>query len=170
MQTVASGLRDPAKRTTRQEFIEIMRKLMPMARAAMAARGLPARFSYDNNRIQETASVRQLGMQHGEKVPLGKYMPDCHKVIEHVFAQLKPIVIKELYATTGLQNLTPAAAQSLVETCFFRDIKQEKIQKDGLTCPVTYFVVMTDEDRMAVGPDGLYHRGSGGDWPMHWDR
>lgn len=170
MQTVKSGLKDPAKKTTRQEFIDIMRKLIPIARAAMAALGLPARFSYDNNRIQETAKEQQLGLRHGEKVPLGKYMPDCHKVIEHVFAQLKPIVTKELYATTGLQNLTAAAAQSLVETCFFQHIKQESIESDGNTLPVTYFVVKTDEDRMEVGPDHLYHRGTGGDWPMYWDR
>lgn len=147
-----------------------MHKIIPMARAAMAARGLTARFSYDNNRIQETSTLRKLGLQQGEKVPLGPYMPDCHKVIEHVFAQLKPNVTKELYATTGFQNLTSGEAQTLVERCFFQNIKQQSIYKDGMTCPVTYFVVMTDEDRMEVGPDGLYHRGSGGDWPYSDDR
>ncbi len=168
MQTIASGFTEFARKTTREEFIDYMQKLVPLAKAAMAARGLPARFSYDNNRIQATATKRQLGLQRGEKVPLGNYMPDCHKVVEHVFAQLKPMVTKELYATTGLLNLTSSEAQNIVERCFFRDIKQEGIYKDGMTLPVTYFVVMTDEDRMEVGPDGLYHRGSGGNWPM-WD-
>jgi hypothetical protein len=170
MQTVASNHTEYAKKTTRQEFIEIMQKLIAMAREAMAERGLPARFSYDNNRIQQTASLRQLGLQECEKVPLGPYMPDCHKVIEHVFAQLKPIVTKELYAQTGMTYLTSAIAQSLVKDCFFTKITQEQIARDALTNPVTYFVVKTDQDRMELGPDGMYHKGTGGDWPMSGDR
>jgi hypothetical protein len=170
MQTVASGMKDPAHKTTRQEFIAIMRKLIAKARAAMAAKGLQARFSYDNNKIQATASLEAMGLRSWEKVPLGTYMPDCHKVIEHVFGQLKPKVTKMMYQTTGLQELTAVAAQELVHKCFFECITQESIYKDGMTVPVTWFVVKTDEDQMAVGPDGLYHKGSGGDWPMYFDR
>jgi hypothetical protein len=59
---VASGGQTDAKRTTRQEFIDIMQKLIPLARAAMAAYGLQARFSYDNNKIQQTAGMRSMGM------------------------------------------------------------------------------------------------------------
>jgi hypothetical protein len=168
---VASGGQTDAKRTTRQEFIDIMQKLIPLARAAMAAYGLQARFSYDNNKIQQTAGMRSMGMLPEERVPLGEYMPDCHKVIEHTFGQLKPEVNRELYKR-GHNNLTAQAAQQLVKDCFFgmtqedKKRKQERIAADVKSLPLTYFVVSRIENVLELGPDGSYHRGTGGDWPM----
>lgn len=165
MQTVGSGFTEDAKSTTREEFTDNMKILVAMARQQLGALGLQPLFSYDNNKIQATASLYQMGLSRGEKVPLARYMPDGHRVIENVFAWLKPAVHKSLYGggRLAIGAVTPAEAREVVHNCF-KAYPTAAVQKNVHDLPVTYHVISQPRDSYTQGPDGLFHIGTGGDW------
>jgi hypothetical protein len=52
-QTIESSYEKNAKGTTKAEFEDLMRIIIPLAREAMAQYGFKARFSYDNRQDPE---------------------------------------------------------------------------------------------------------------------
>jgi hypothetical protein len=163
MQTKASHGEKEAKSTTRDEFVDLMKALVPKARAEMGQLGLQPLFSYDNNRIQQVPDMGVMGLREDERLPLSRYSPDMHKAIEHVFAQLKQKVEWQLLQPRA-QALTPLAAQQLVGHCF-ESIEARSIFLDACSLPATYFVISGVEGLLAEGPDGRPHICSGGKWP-----
>lgn len=145
------------------EFEHIMKLLVQQAKAAMLPTGLTPLFSWDNNKIQKTASLTAMGLTAEQVLSLPNYSPDMHKAIEHAFAQLKHSVQQQLLQPQATA-LTARQAQQLVEQCFFA-ISKVGIFKDVCSLPNTYFVIAGDEGVTAQGPDGLHHVCSGGNWP-----
>ena len=162
MQTVNSGYTVNASKTTRQEFEDNMRLMANIARIRMAQLGLSPIFSWDNNVIQATASLQQIGILPNEQLPLGAYMPDAHQVIEHTFARLKAAVQLRLYQLGSTVQVTPQLAQQIVSECFWQ-LPQQHIAADVRSLPLTYAVIANN------GPfqwlDGSVHVGVAGQWP-----
>lgn len=142
-----------------------MRILADLARRKLRKYNLIPLFSYDNAKIQATAELGQMGLSPQEKVPLAEYMPDGHKVIEHCFGYLKPAVQKRLYQSGKLPGggLTATEAMQLVFDCY-KAYPMAAIQKDVDSLPTTYHVISQPKDSYTLGPDGLFHIGTGGDW------
>jgi hypothetical protein len=163
LQTKASGYQNPAKGTTTREFQDIMKIFVPDATARMQKYGLKPLFSWDNNRIQASASLRAMGLREEQKVPLPAYSPDMHKVIEHVFAHVKRAV-QDALKQSRTRPLDADDARQLVEVCF-RGATTESIMRDVLSLRETYFVIAHAKGITAVGLDGEQHTGVGGDWP-----
>jgi hypothetical protein len=154
-----------AKSTTKQEFTDIMKKLVKVARRKLARVDptLKPMFSYDNNKIQKQAKLADMGISPEEKLELPAYSPDMHKVIEHVFAILKGQLQAEMLRNNPAR-LSPATAQHMVEVYLRHGISKEGIQKDVKSLPVTWHIICTGEGDWAVGPDGRMYRGTGGEW------
>lgn len=104
-----------------------------------------------------------MGVDPAEKVPLAPYMPDGHKVIEHVFAIAKHKLVEAIYSI-GNQQLTPILAQQLVHWCFQQVVTAQSVSADADSLPLTYEVIATPANQMFMGPDGRLHEGTGGNW------
>jgi hypothetical protein len=170
MQTKKSHYTKKAKSTTQMEFEDNVRAFWQWAKTALALecqrlglQGVIPRISWDNNRIQKNADLGRMGVDPAEKVPLAPYMPDGHKVIEHVFAVVKHKLVDAIYSI-GNQRLTPIFAQQLVLWCFQQAISAQSVSRDADTLPLTYEVIATPAGQMFMGPDGRLHEGTGGDW------
>jgi hypothetical protein len=154
-----------AKSTTKEEFTDIMKKLVEVAREQLAKvdPNLKPLFSFDNNKIQKYAPLDKMGITPEEKLELPPYSPDMHKVIEHVFAILKGQVQAEMLRNNPA-SLKSAAAHKIVEVYFKGGISKHSIQADVKSLPVTWHIISTAEGVTAEGPDGKMYRGTGGDW------
>jgi hypothetical protein len=154
-----------AKSTTKEEFTDIMKKLVEVARRELAKLDptLKPIFSYDNNRIQKEASLAAMGITAEEKLELPPSSPDMHKVIEHVFAILKGQLQAELLKLNPAK-LSAAKAQHMVKVYFMHGISKQSIQADVNSLPVTWHIISTPAGVTAKGPDGKMYRGSGGEW------
>lgn len=139
-----------------------MRKSVPIATAALARHGLQPLFSWDNNKIQANADLTAMGLQPHQKLPLAPYMPDAHKVIEHLFARLKTMVLQQLYLFPNGTIITPDFAQELVWRCFWAQ-PTAAIAADVASLPLTYAVIAADRPFQWV--DGSSHTGVAGAWP-----
>jgi hypothetical protein len=162
---IADGTRK-AKSTTRREFEDLMVIFVKDAKDRLAAHGLEAKFSYDNNKIQATADLRRMGVGEGEKVPLAPYMPDGHKVIEHAVGNVKRAVQAMLYGEGWLdrrRDFTPSVAQELVKEAF-KGLSKEGIREDIESLPSTYLVISAPRGAVVQAPNGKLYKGTGGDW------
>lgn len=163
MQTKASRYTKEAQSTTTEEFQDIMKVLVNYTQEAMKDSGFEPMYSWDNNKIQAVANLQVMGITQEDKLPLSKYSPDLHKVIEHAFAQLKNRVRHALLQPCATA-MTPAQAQRLVGSCF-QSIPTEAIFADVCSLPTTYLVVSGGQGEVKLGADQQYHVCSGGDWP-----
>lgn len=154
-----------AKGTTKEEFTDIMKKLVQVAREELAKvdPNLTPIFSYDNNKIQADAKLEAMGITPEEKLELPTYSPDMHKVIEHVFGVLKGQLQAEMLKNNP-SKLSTSTAQYMVKAYFMDGIHKESIQADVDSLPVTWHIISTPEGVEAVGPDGKVYRGTGGEW------
>jgi hypothetical protein len=154
-----------AKSTTREEFTDIMKKLVVAAREKLANIDpkLKPIFSYDNNKIQKGASLAEMGITPEEKLELPPYSPDMHKVIEHVFAILKGQLQEEMLKNNPAR-MDPAVAQKMVRVYFKHNISKKSIRADVDSLPVTWHIISTLDGVFAEGPDGRMYWGTGGDW------
>jgi uncharacterized membrane protein len=162
MQTKCQGKLRAAQKTTRKEFEDIMLIAQQAARARLAALGLSPFFSWDNNRIQATANLANMGILPHEKVPLAPYMPDAHKVIEHTFARIKAEVKDAVYLLGPDTVMTPALAQSIVYARFWQQ-QQATIRADVDSLPLTYAAIARQGQFTWL--DGSKHTGVAGNWP-----
>lgn len=158
-QTKASGYSEDAKGTTQEEFEDIMYTAVQHADRVMPG----ALFSWDNNTIQAGADLKRMGLTASRVLPLSRYSPDMHKVIEHAINQHKYIIHNQLMQPRARQ-LTTEQFQELVYDSWFK-IKQAAIEADVRSLPITYHIISTDRGVMSEGPDGPFYQGSGGDWP-----
>ena len=150
---------------TKLEFEAIMARKVPAIQLLhLTNYGKWPKFSWDNNRTQGFANLANMGLKGVDQVPLATYSPDMHKVIEHVFGRLKPMVQKELLSE-GLPALDTVAAQQLVKRLFLNNITTESIANDVASLPKAYFVIKLEKGVTAVGPDGHLHEGVEGDYP-----
>lgn len=154
-----------AKGTTKEEFTDIMKKLVQVAREELAKvdPNLTPIFSYDNNKIQADAKLQDMGITPEEKLELPTYSPDMHKVIEHVFGILKGQLQAEMLRTNP-SKLSARKAQRMVRAYFMGGISKESIQADVKSLPVTWHIISTPEGVEELGPDGHMHKGTGGEW------
>lgn len=155
-----------AKSTTQKEFEDVMNILVQEAKKELEKKGIPAsevRFQYDNNRIQATASLEHMGMDEASKVHLPKYSPDLAKAIEHVFAQLKPAIMKQL-SKLSPGELTAAKAQKVAEQCF-KALNPKHIQKDISDLPTLWRVVAADKGVEVPCGRGRFWYGTEGAYP-----
>lgn len=165
LQTIESKFQKAAKRMTKEEFETIMAKWVGMIKHwHFAAFGRMPKFSYDNNHSQGFASLARMGLTPQDVVPLATYSPDMHKVIEHAFGRLKPMLHKRLYEH-GFPALNPLAAQELVKHTFLHGISKESIANDVGSLPQTYYAIALPQGVVGLGPDGQLHQGTGGDYP-----
>jgi hypothetical protein len=162
MQTKNSDYKKDAAKTTCKEFEDNMRVLAAWARLAMLPFGVSPLFSWDNNIIQATASLQSMGILPCEQLPLGNYMPDAHKVIEHAFARLKAAVRLRCYQLGSTVQMSPQLAQQIVTECFFQ-MPQQAIAADVRSLPLTYAVISQNGPFTWV--DGTQHIGVAGAWP-----
>ena len=154
-----------AKGTTKQEFTDIMKKLVVVARQQLAKvdPNLKPIFSYDNNKIQKHAKLADMGITPEERLELPTYSPDMHKVIEHVFAILKGQLQEEMLKNNP-PKMDSATAQHMVWLYFMHGISKKSIRADVKSLPVTWHIISTLDGVWAKGPDGKMYRGTGGDW------
>lgn len=162
LQTANSNYTVDAAKTTRKEFEDNMRVMAILARFKMQQYGLSPLFSWDNNIIQATASLQGMGISPGEQLPLGAYMPDAHKVIEHFFARLKAAVQLRCYQLGSTVQMSPQLAQQIVKECFVQ-MPQQAIAADVKSLPLTYAVIAHNGPFIWV--DGTQHTGVDGAWP-----
>jgi hypothetical protein len=84
-----------ARGPTAQEFAHVLRTMKPQIDAVVQKykRGFAyggALLSYDHEAIQDAVDPEDCGYDPDCRIPLPPLSPDCHKVIEHVHAQIKP--------------------------------------------------------------------------------
>ena len=166
MQTVKSNYKEPAKSTTKIEFQDNIKQFWAPTRTTLQQRGFTPRISWDNNKIQKNADLGQMGVLPEEKVPLAPYMPDGHKVIEHVFARAKHELVEQVYQLgSEADRITAADAQRMVRNALSKVATPAQIKKDVDSLPLTYEVIARPRGQLFLGRDGKWHRGTGGDWP-----
>jgi hypothetical protein len=161
LQTANSGYTVDAAKTTRKEFEDNMCAMSFMARGVMMQHGMSPLFSWDNNIIQATASLQAMAILAEEQLPLGAYMPDAHKVIEHFFARLKAAVQLRCYQLGSTVKMSPQLAQQIVQECFYQ-MPQQSIAADVKGLPLTYAVIA--QNGPFVWEDGTQHTGVAGAW------
>ena len=159
---MSSGYTVDASKTTRLEFEHNVGFIAFIARQLMRQFGLTPLFSWDNNRIQATADLQLMGIHPWEQLPLGAYMPDAHKVIEHTFARLKAAVELRMYQLGSSVQMTPQLAQQIVAECFHQ-LPQQSIAADVMSLPLTYAVIANNGP--FIWEDGTQHIGVAGAWP-----
>jgi hypothetical protein len=106
-------------------------------------------FSFDHNFAQEYADLTfDMGclppgcgyVLNGDyknvRVPLPKYSPDCHRVIEHIFGQLSFKLHREMYRRGTQLTSTQAIAQYVVQQ--FYSLAAESMEKDAKGLPKLY--------------------------------
>jgi hypothetical protein len=160
----------PAKSTTREEFEDIMRELVSTAKIGLMRWGLKPLFSWDNNKIQKTANLERMGLTAAERVSLPVYSPDMHKVIEHYFGIIKPMVRKHVLGL-GKATIDVVDGMAIVKSCWqLTKLRyMGSIKKDVESLPVTWHIISTEEGVSAEGPDGKLYVGTGGEWaPKPW--
>jgi hypothetical protein len=166
MQTAKSSYTKAAKSTTKMEFQDNIRDFWAPTRTTLQQRGLTPRISYDNNKIQKNADLGQMGVLPEERVPLAPYMPDGHKVIEHVFARAKYKLVEQVYSLgSAADRITAADAQQMVKDVISMVTTPAQIRADVDSLPLTYEVIARPRGQLFQSRDGKWHRGTGGDWP-----
>jgi hypothetical protein len=106
-------------------------------------------FSFDHNFAQEyadlsfTADMLPPGCEYVPgydftkvRVPLPKYSPDCHRVIEHIFGQLSFKLYREMYRRGSQLTSTQAIAQYVVQQ--FHSLTADSMQRDADGLPKLY--------------------------------
>lgn len=106
-------------------------------------------FSFDHNFAQDYADLRFTpgvlppGCEYVPgydftkvRVPLPKYSPDCHRVIEHIFGQLSFKLHREMYRRGSQLNSTEAIAKYVVQQ--FYSLSANSMQKDADGLPALY--------------------------------
>ena len=143
-----------AKDMTREEFRENFRAMLWALHGILADYGYGMQdfqpwFSWDHNFAQEYADLhfRAVDVPPGMdyvpgldfsniRMPLPKYSPDCHRVIEHVFGQLSA-KLRTAIVTEGDQlGSGPAIAAWLVQ--HFYQLSPASIAKDAADLPDLY--------------------------------
>jgi len=148
----------------------------PGAVARMNAKGYKAKISMDNPNFQKYAKY---GIRSNLKIDLPKYSPDMHKVVEHIFARLKPLVYEEMYRLD--HPATAQEVQGMVRRIFNCEVPDDdpdksksallkeqfrkSIEEDSESLVNTYRVIATDAGVMFMDEKGKTHIGVGGDWP-----
>jgi hypothetical protein len=70
------------------------------------------------------------------RLPLPKYSPDCHRVIEHIFGQLSFKLHREMYRRQSQLEDAQAIADFIVQQ--FASLQPESIGKDAAGLPDLY--------------------------------
>lgn len=144
-----------AKDMTSAEFRENFRRMLWEMHKQLDAQGLSMQdfmpwFSWDHNYAQEYANLEfdasevppGMGYVPGQegkvdfknvRMPLPKYSPDAHRVIEHVFGQLSAKLRTTLVTNAHELNSGPAIA-AWVQQHFYQ-IKPSSIAKDAEGLP-----------------------------------
>lgn len=143
-----------AKDMTSEEFRENFRRMLWVMHQKLADQGLSMQsfqpwFSWDHNYAQEYANLKfdpsmvPPGMEYvsnldfkNVRMPLPKYSPDVHRVIEHVFGQLSAQLRTAL--VTNAHELNSAAAIAAWIKQHFNQIKPSSIAKDAEGLPKLY--------------------------------
>jgi len=144
-----------AKDMTKEEFRENFRRMLWVLHGKLEEYGLSMQefqpwFSWDHNYAQEYADLRFAADQvppgmasyvqdldfKNVRMPLPKYSPDCHRVIEHVFGQLSGKLRTALVTDAHELGSGPATAAWLVE--HFNKLEPGSIAKDAAGLPDLY--------------------------------
>lgn len=142
-----------------------MAKVATMARAGLAKKRLTPLFSWDNAAVQRPASLDRMGITEAERVPLPDYSPDMHKVIEHMFGLLKPMVKKQV-VMPGKAKVDALEAMALVKECWEELGKRTRksIKKDAKGLKLTWLIISTPDGEPTEAVGGKTLTGTGGGW------
>lgn len=91
-------------------------------------------------------------------------MPDGHKVVEHVFPNLKSSFFKKLI-DVGAANIDSKKAQDLLVEVFESKVTADSISHDTQTLPLTMKMIAKDKGKVFEFGNGQYDTGTGGGWP-----
>jgi hypothetical protein len=150
-----------ARKTTREEFVDNIRLAWALFKQWMPN----PRISYDNNLIQKSANLADMGLSVLDKLPLAPYSPDVHKVVEHSFAIAKQTIKNWLWLLSPHTVITPQVAQQLVWSACMQ-LRSDGMFKDACSLPTTLAVIAATKGQVVVSPvDGSQHVGVGGGWP-----
>jgi hypothetical protein len=154
-----------AKTLTSEEFEDVMAKVASMARDGLAKKGLTPLFSWDNAAVQRPASLDRMGITEAERVPLPDYSPDMHKVIEHMFGLLKPLVKKQVIMPSKAK-VDALEAMALVKECweYLGHRTRKSIKKDVEGLKLTWLIISTPEGEPTRAVRGKTFTGTGGGW------
>lgn len=98
------------------------------------------------------------------RMPLAPRMPDGHKVVEHVFPNLKSSFFKKLI-DVGAANIDSKKAQDLLVEVFESKVTADSISHDTQTLPLTMKMIAKDKGKVFEFGNGQYYTGTGGGWP-----
>lgn len=144
-----------ARDMTKQEFRDNFRKMLWALHGRLAEYGYDIQtfqpwFSWDHNFAQEYADLHFTaaevppgcmdyvpGLDFSKvRMPLPKYSPDCHRVIEHVFGQLSSQLRTTIVTEADQLGTAPAIAAWLVQ--HFYQLSPASIAKDAAGLPLLY--------------------------------
>jgi hypothetical protein len=150
---------------TSEEFEDVMAKVASMARDGLAKKGLTPLFSWDNAAVQRPASLDRMGITEAERVPLPDYSPDMHKVIEHMFGLLKPLVKKQVIMPSKAK-VDALEAMALVKECweYLGHRTRKSIKKDVEGLKLTWLIISTPEGEPTRAVRGKTFTVTGGGW------
>lgn len=165
--------KEEARGCTREEFKSVLACVAAQLREEYKKgrlAELPTWLSFDNPSIH---NLRDEDFPAGfHRVPLSKYSPDIHKVIEHTFARWKTEVHGLIYRECVLRGITEPSIlqlQSILERALATVTKPATIAADQATLPVTLRMIATAAGQEFTMPDGRQYSGTGGNWAReHW--
>jgi hypothetical protein len=165
LQVKKGRMKVPARSMTRKEF----GKHINNAQRALAKLGLDADrvqaklfWSWDNASVNWTlADMVENDWDPTCRLPLSRYSPDMHKVIEHCMAHIK----RELrrFARQCPELCTPAMLQKKAEQAFF-SIDPDSIRRDVESLETTYKVIAGTEKETVTDRSGKVWHCTAGDW------
>lgn len=155
-----------AKSTTQEEFEDNMHIITALATLQHGVTGQKPYFCYDNNKIQQQARFRRMGMRRSQKVWIPVHSPDFNKPIEHVFNYIKEQLRQRIYDHVG-----PVSAAELQQWVvqIFNGIDTSSIARDVASLKRTYKAVATGLGEVADVQGGGKVKGTGGGWPAPHD-
>lgn len=121
-------------------------------------------YSRDHPSVHEHINFERVGIKKEQRVALGVKAPDMHKVIEHVFGQIKPKLHAALYRHK--YRVTGELAQSIAKDLFMTQVTAASVSADVQTLPDTYRCIATSVGSTWRDRHGLSHMGTGGDWAI----
>lgn len=119
---------------------------------------------FDNNRIQDCADLRAIGLDPSCRVPLSAYSPDLNRAIEHTFGWLKDEVRGWMYKEIQHGRFPTAAGFASATHTIFNTRRTEWVAADVIGLPQLWEILDHDEGQNFQSSDGHFLVGSGGDW------
>lgn len=116
-----------------------------------------------NNNITEEELIQHLGGWSTDRVPLPRYSPDVHQVVEHFIGRLKQQFWQLVSAEARYQQ-SPATLQQAMRVAFY-NMPAAPIERDCETLPATWRVIAAEKGAK-VWIRGQLYDGTGGDWPV----